>query len=391
MSKKKKHEEFVEDLKNINSNIEVIGKYKTAKDYIDVKCKKCGGEWNPKANNLLNGNGCPYCCPTPRKILIGFNDIWTTNPDVAKLLANPEDGYKYTQYSGVKVDWKCPDCGYIVKNKKIGHVSYYHFSCPRCGDGISYPEKFIISLLNQINIEYEKEKEFEWCKNRRYDFYLSYYNIIIEAHGLQHYKSEFEYINNKKIRTLLEEQNNDKYKQQSAQENGINNYIIIDCRKSELEWIKNNILNSKLVELFDLSNIDWLKCHEFACNSFVKIACEYWNNGINNTKEIGLLMKLHYGTVRDYLKKGCKLNWCNYNAKEEMIKKGIKTGKKNSKKVKCVETGIIFNSIAEAVKEIINAKVSQISQCCKKQRNVSGKLEDGTLLHWEYVNNNIIV
>ena len=163
MSKKKKHEEFIEDLKNINSNIEVIGKYKTAKDYIDVKCKKCGGEWNPKANNLLNGNGCPYCCPTPRKILIGFNDIWTTNPDVAKLLANPEDGYKYTQYSGVKVDWKCPDCGYIVKNKKIGHVSYYHFSCPRCGDGISYPEKFIISLLNQINIEYEKEKEY-YCR-----------------------------------------------------------------------------------------------------------------------------------------------------------------------------------------------------------------------------------
>lgn len=47
-----------------------------------------------------------YCCPAPRKILIGFNDMWATNLDVAKLLANPEDGYKYTQYSNKKVNWK---------------------------------------------------------------------------------------------------------------------------------------------------------------------------------------------------------------------------------------------------------------------------------------------
>lgn len=34
------------NLYNINPNIEVIGTYTTAKkNYIDVKCKVCGGEW----------------------------------------------------------------------------------------------------------------------------------------------------------------------------------------------------------------------------------------------------------------------------------------------------------------------------------------------------------
>ncbi len=385
LGKRKTHEEFVEQLYNINPNIEVIGTYTTAKNYIDVKCKVCGGEWSSKANNLLNSKGCPYCCPAPRKILIGFNDMWATNPDVAKLLANPEDGYKYTQYSNKKVNWKCPDCGYIMKNKKICHISYYHFSCLICGDGVSYPEKFITSILNQLNIEYEKEKEFKWCKNRRYDFYLSDYNIIIEGHGLQHYKPEFERINNKKIRTFLEEQNNDKYKQEKAKENKINNYIIIDCRYSEIEWLKNNIINSKLNDLFDLSNIDWLKCHEYACNSFVKTACEYWNNGIHNTKKIGLLMKLHYGTVRDYLKQGFKLGWCNYNAKEEMMKNGINAGKKNSKKVRCIETGQIFESTVNA-RKYVGTSINAISECCRGKRKSAGELSDGTKLHWEYIN-----
>lgn len=309
--------------------------------------------------------------------------MWTTNPDIAKLLNNPEDGYNYTQYSNEKVNWKCPDCGNIV-NKKICHVAYYKFSCSICGDGISYPEKFLISALNQLDSKYEKEKEFTWCKNRRYDFYLSNYNTIIEVHGLQHYESEFERINDKRVRNLLEEQNNDKYKQQLAKENNIKKYIIIDSRYSELEWMKNNIINSELSYLFNLSSINWLKCHEFACKSFVKIACEYWNNGIHNTKEIGLLMKLHYGTTRDYLKQGNKLGWCSYNAKEEMFKNGINAGKKNSKKVRCIETGLIFESVINAGKQM-NISKNAISECCRRKRKNAGELLDGTELHWEYV------
>lgn len=35
---------------------------------------------------------CPVCSGI--QVCVGLNDIWTTNPDLGNLLANPEDGFK---------------------------------------------------------------------------------------------------------------------------------------------------------------------------------------------------------------------------------------------------------------------------------------------------------
>ena len=51
-----------------------------------------------------------------------------------------------------------------------------------------------------------------------------------------------------------------------ALRNGIDEYIIIDCRKSNLNWIKNNILDSSLVNIFKLDDIDWELCDEYKIN-----------------------------------------------------------------------------------------------------------------------------
>lgn len=40
----KTHEQFVEELRIINPNILVIGKYTKAVERVDVKCKICGME-----------------------------------------------------------------------------------------------------------------------------------------------------------------------------------------------------------------------------------------------------------------------------------------------------------------------------------------------------------
>ena len=57
----KAHEQFIQELFDINSNIEVIGKYDGAKSNIEVKCLKCGHMWCPVASSLLCGYGCPCC------------------------------------------------------------------------------------------------------------------------------------------------------------------------------------------------------------------------------------------------------------------------------------------------------------------------------------------
>lgn len=57
----KTHEQFIKELSDINSNIEVIGKYNGAKSNIEIKCLKCGHIWSPIASSLLCGYGCPCC------------------------------------------------------------------------------------------------------------------------------------------------------------------------------------------------------------------------------------------------------------------------------------------------------------------------------------------
>lgn len=53
--------EFTSKLKQINTNIEILGTYKTNKTKIRTKCKVCGHEWEVRPSNLLNGHGCPKC------------------------------------------------------------------------------------------------------------------------------------------------------------------------------------------------------------------------------------------------------------------------------------------------------------------------------------------
>ena len=64
---------------------------------------------------------------------------------------------------------------------------------------------------------------------------------------------------------------------------------------------------------------------------------------------------------------------------EEAIRK---TSEANSKKVICITTGKIFNSIKDAYNYY---KCSHISECCKGKNKYAGKLKDGTELKWKYL------
>ena len=58
----------------------------------------------------------------------------------------------------------------------------------------------------------------------------------------------------------------------------------------------------------------------------------------------------------------------------------------NIKKVICVTTGKMFNSIKEAA-IYYNVAGNTISFCCKGKRKHAGKLQDGTPLQWKYSEN----
>lgn len=68
-------------------------------------------------------------------------------------------------------------------------------------------------------------------------------------------------------------------------------------------------MNSNLPNIlhFAESDINWEECDKFATSSRVFEACNYWNNGIHNTKEIASKMKMHRNTIQRYIRKGRKL------------------------------------------------------------------------------------
>lgn len=282
---------------------------------------------------------CPYC--NGHKVLIGFNDLWTTRPDVAKLLANPDDGYKVTEHSNKKLWFECDKCHAKVK-RQVKQVSEYGFCCNSCSDGISFGEKIITSLLNQLGINFIHEALFEWSDRKRYDFYIESTSTIIEVHGIQHYEEPRMF-----RRSLQEEHENDLYKYNMAMLNGIKHYIVIDCRYSDLDYICKSILDSDLNGLFNLRNIDWDECANVTLSSNLIIACDMYNDGIN-IDAIAANLNMHTSSIRSYLKRGTKLGLCSYdpeNARKQSIRNFIDSRKR---KVRCKNDMKVFNSIKEA-------------------------------------------
>ena len=58
---RKTHNEYIEELKMVNQNIEVIGEYIDASTSILHRCKIDGYTWMARPGNILFGKGCPKC------------------------------------------------------------------------------------------------------------------------------------------------------------------------------------------------------------------------------------------------------------------------------------------------------------------------------------------
>lgn len=344
-------------------------KYNSKEKTYKYECLKDGNIDTIKESELFRGGGCNVCYN--RKVLKGVNDIDSTDKWITEYIVNKEDSYSYTRGSKVKILMKCPICGH-QKLIQPYVMLQQGFGCNQCSDGLSYPSKIMTSVLNQLNLEYTTEYCADWSDNKKYDYFLSNENLLLEINGMQHYDGGFVRANG---RTLEEEQKNDKLKKELALSNGIKekNYIVVDCRYSELEWIKNNILKSRLAELFDLSKIDWLKCHEFALSSRVKEACELWNSGINNTEEIRLTMKVCRSTVIRWLNKGSKINWCKYSDNK---------GSGSAKKIKILEIDNMFESVNECFRYLkslgLKLTITKIRESAKSHIEYKG-------YHFEYI------
>ena len=69
-----------------------------------------GHEWEARIADRLKGCGCPICAG--QKVLIGYNDLATTNPELAKQWHPTKNGNKtpemFSKGSSEKAWWVCP-------------------------------------------------------------------------------------------------------------------------------------------------------------------------------------------------------------------------------------------------------------------------------------------
>ena len=93
---------------------------------------KCGHEWEAVIYKRVNGRGCPYC--SGKRVLKGFNDLGTKNPELAKEWHPTKNGdltpYDVTSGSSKKV-WWLGKCGHEWE-ASIVNRSRLESGCPFC-------------------------------------------------------------------------------------------------------------------------------------------------------------------------------------------------------------------------------------------------------------------
>lgn len=348
-----------------------------SKVLIDFKCKIHKPDYKSVVG-YKHDCGCPNC--SKRVVTIGINDMATTAPEMIKYLHNKDDAFLYSKGSTKKILFECPNC-HTLKTDSPANVNYFGFSCPSCSDGISYPNKFMYHCLKQLNIKFDVEKQFEWCKfpnikNKnatnvgRYDFVIPNKKIIIEMDGgLGHGNDSLD-------RTSKENLYIDAMKDKLALENGYN-VIRIDCNYGKLsnrkQFIMKNILSSKLNQYYDFNIVDFDKADFDSQQSFVLKIWMLYNEGMDAT-EISKQIPLSVASISNHLKNGNDLGVLVYNSKT--VYENRKNKLKQSIAIPCCMYDILTNqkfyydSLSACTKEIGVRNISYYvkNDCIYKRR-----------------------
>ena len=143
-------------------------------------------EFTQAPTNHLSGEGCPICGIEKR----AKTHKSTTEKFIER--ANVVQGYGSYNYS--KVEYIGNHINVIIifpKHGEFKQTPSAHLQgqgCPTCRE--SKGEQKIRLFLIERNIEFEREKRFNDCRNffpLPFDFYLPQYNLCIEFDGVQHF------------------------------------------------------------------------------------------------------------------------------------------------------------------------------------------------------------
>ena len=175
---------FVDALHDTMPYIIPVEEYHDCKTKILVRCEKHNIEWRTTPDSLLRGHGCPGCL----KERIGAKNSKSFEQYIGELKETNPNVICIGEYKNATthVRHRCLDCGHewdVPPSQVLGGRG-----CPKCRT--SKGEKAISKWLTSHNIQFETQKKFDDCKDKKplpFDFYLPNNNIAIEYDGYQHF------------------------------------------------------------------------------------------------------------------------------------------------------------------------------------------------------------
>lgn len=204
------HEQYVKMAEKVNSNIIVTGEYIDALTPISHRCKIDGHKWKTTPANILYGTGCPKCAGTMKKTHEDYiKEVFSINPNIEVI----------EEYVNARtpIKHRCKIDGFEWST--VPYVILTGCGCPQCNE--SHGEKAIRLWLENNNIKYVREQEFDDCVDKMplpFDFYLPDNNVAIEYQGKQHY-APIDYFGGQKQFEI--QQKHDNMKREYCKNNGI--------------------------------------------------------------------------------------------------------------------------------------------------------------------------
>jgi hypothetical protein len=170
-------------------NYDNINEYKGITEDIEIECNYHKHKFITTFHyHISNRNGgCKMCHydNVKNKLSKSLSDFIIDS----KAIHGDKYNYSQTEYinNHTKVKIICYEHGEFYQNPNA-HIGSKQ-GCPKCKE--SKGEKEVRRILKELNIEFETQKTFPgliYKKAMRFDFYLPYYNIVIEYDGVQHFE-----------------------------------------------------------------------------------------------------------------------------------------------------------------------------------------------------------
>lgn len=223
---KKRHEDFIKEMFDLNPEIVILSKYKNNHEKVEYKCNKCLKQFSQRPMNLLQNPTCPSCRDRKRRTTNDFKeDLLKYNPDVTLL-----GDFKNFQ---TKVFVKCNKCKYeweaLPQNLLRGHA------CPKCNQSLG--ERKIIEILDKLKVDYNYKYPFDDCVDKfvlPFDFYIPKYNLCIEYDGIQHFQPVAHFGGEEQLKI---QKRHDEIKDKYCKDNGIRLLRIKYTKLNQIEDI----------------------------------------------------------------------------------------------------------------------------------------------------------